>query len=209
MASKRTNEKSKGQRTAARILDAAESLFSDRGYDGASLRQIALQVGIHEPGIYNHFKSKEALYGAVLDRALTPMMEAMQRSMNGSGGLETYSSLPGIMTDHLAAHPQMASLFHQALQSDATSVAGRLVQSWLGRLLSEGMATMDAVAGPNLDRHELALRLIAMFNLTTGYFLSQRAFAILVPDDDDLTAASNIARQKRLLMRVVASLMTD
>lgn len=64
---------SKDQRptTADRILDAAEDLFAEKGYSATSLGDVADRVGIRSPSLYNHFKNKEALYQAVLQRLLT------------------------------------------------------------------------------------------------------------------------------------------
>lgn len=42
---------SKGRRTANRILDAAEELFARNGYGATSLRDIASQVGVQQPGL--------------------------------------------------------------------------------------------------------------------------------------------------------------
>lgn len=50
------------------ILDSASALFAERGYHGASLRDISRRVGISHPGMLHHFSSKEALLGAVVDR---------------------------------------------------------------------------------------------------------------------------------------------
>lgn len=54
--------------TAERILDAAEKLFAENGYQATSLGDVADCVGIRSPSLYNHFKNKEALYRAVLER---------------------------------------------------------------------------------------------------------------------------------------------
>jgi len=70
-------------RTAERPLDAAESQFAARGFEGATLREIARGAGIREPDLYNYFASKEALYAAVLDRALGPMAAAMRGHLEG------------------------------------------------------------------------------------------------------------------------------
>jgi TetR/AcrR family transcriptional regulator len=56
--------------TADRILDAAEDLFAAKGFSATSLGDVADRVGIRSPSLYNHFKNKEALYQAVLDRLL-------------------------------------------------------------------------------------------------------------------------------------------
>jgi AcrR family transcriptional regulator len=57
---------SDGQRTRQAILDAALELFADNGYFGTSLRDVASAVGVRESAIYNYFKSKEALFDALL-----------------------------------------------------------------------------------------------------------------------------------------------
>ncbi len=56
--------------TADRILDAAEDLFAAKGYSATSLGDVADRVGIRSPSLYNHFRNKEALYQAVLERLL-------------------------------------------------------------------------------------------------------------------------------------------
>jgi len=200
----------KGERTAERILDAAEDLFAEQGYDGTTLRQIADRAAIKEPGLYNHFAGKQALYEAVLFRALNPMAEALARHMERASSLREYTDLPAIITDLLLEHPQMASLFQRALQGDSGSVGNQLVNGWLERLFEQGMDNLAAFGGAtgNLTRDNratLALNLIAMFNLTTGYFLSQRAFASLA--GGDLLDPENIARQKRLLHKVIRAML--
>lgn len=202
--------RTKGERTAGRIMDAAEELFADYGYDGTSLRQIAERAQIREPGLYNHFAGKQALYEAVLFRALNPMAQALAYHMERASSLREYTDLPAIITDLLLVHPKMASLFQRALQGDSSSVGNQLVNSWLERLFNQGMENLAAFGGTtgNLSRDNratLALNLIAMFNLTTGYFLSQRAFAALA--EGDLLDPENIARQKRLLHKVIRAML--
>ena len=206
-------KQTKGERTALRIMDVAEDLFATRGYDGTSLRQIADGAGIKEPGLYNHFAGKQALYEAVLHRALNPMAEALAQHIEGVSGLRDYTDLPSIMTDLLLAHPQMAALFQQAMQGDSTSIGNQLVGDWLEKLFSQGMRSLEEIGAPGVgapgdqDRATLAINLIAMFNLTTGYFLSQRAFASLA--EGELQDPDNIARQKRLLHKVIRAMLIN
>ncbi|MEZ5501426.1 MAG: helix-turn-helix domain-containing protein [Halioglobus sp.] len=204
----------KGERTTHRILDVAEDLFAKQGYDGTSLRQIAEGAGLQQPGLYNHFAGKQALYEVVLFRALDPMAQALAHHMERATSLREYTDLPAIITDLLAQHPQMAALFQRAMQEDSASVGNRLVNNWLEKLFSQGMASLeafgevpgqDAAATSEQTRATLAINLIAMFNLTTGYFLSQRAFASLA--EGDVLDPENIARQKRLLHRVIRAML--
>ncbi len=48
------------------ILSTALDLFSKHGYAGASIRHIARSIGIRESAIYNHYKSKEEIFSAIL-----------------------------------------------------------------------------------------------------------------------------------------------
>ncbi|TYP75602.1 TetR/AcrR family transcriptional regulator [Paenibacillus methanolicus] len=52
--------------TANRIKQAAMTLFTESGYEGASLSEIAKLVGIKTPSIYAHFDSKEQLFLSLL-----------------------------------------------------------------------------------------------------------------------------------------------
>jgi len=54
--------------TAERILSQSIELFSRKGFEGVSIREIARAVGINEASIYNHFDGKAALLDAVLSK---------------------------------------------------------------------------------------------------------------------------------------------
>lgn len=56
----------KGAATRREILDAAMVHFAERGYDRASVREIARRAGITQAGLIHHFATKEELYLAVL-----------------------------------------------------------------------------------------------------------------------------------------------
>lgn len=55
--------------TAKKIKTAALLRFASQGYDGASLAEIAGDVGIRTPSIYAHFQSKEALFWTLMQDA--------------------------------------------------------------------------------------------------------------------------------------------
>ena len=56
--------------TKDKIIDEALKMFSYRGYDSVSIREIARAVGIKESSIYNHFKSKEEILTTIVDKTL-------------------------------------------------------------------------------------------------------------------------------------------
>jgi len=55
--------------TKDKILDEALTLFSENGYDGTSVEQIAEKVGIKAPSLYKHFKGKEDILNAIIVNA--------------------------------------------------------------------------------------------------------------------------------------------
>ncbi len=59
--------------TKQRILDAAENLFAEHGFDGASLRSITSGAGVNLAAVNYQFRSKEALIQEVLARKLGPL----------------------------------------------------------------------------------------------------------------------------------------
>lgn len=56
-----TANESKKKSTKNKILDVSIDLFSQKGYNGVSVREITKEVGIKESSLYNHFKSKDEI----------------------------------------------------------------------------------------------------------------------------------------------------
>ena len=62
--------------TRTRILDAAEELFMQHGFEGTSMRQLTAKAGANLAAVNYHFGSKDALIEAVFRRRLDPMNAA-------------------------------------------------------------------------------------------------------------------------------------
>lgn len=62
--------------TKGRMLDAAESLFMEHGFEATSLRLITQAADVNLAAVNYHFGSKEELFEAVLTRRLDPMNQA-------------------------------------------------------------------------------------------------------------------------------------
>lgn len=56
--------------TKERILTAALEMFSQRGYAGTNIRELAASLGMGKSSMYRHFESKEALWDALLDEMI-------------------------------------------------------------------------------------------------------------------------------------------
>lgn len=94
------------------ILDAAVELFSARGFNAVSMREIASSAGVSKANIYHHFDSKEALYRAILEQSARELSGLVESLAQGRG---SYASR---ITEFAAGHLQ---------HLEANSLASRLI----------------------------------------------------------------------------------
>jgi len=71
-----------------RILDAALAVFSERGFEGGTIRQIAHKAGVAEGLIYHYFSNKEALLGELMRR------ESLLSWIPGATRISSFSTSP-------------------------------------------------------------------------------------------------------------------
>jgi len=67
--------KGDGHLRRAEILDAAERIFIAEGYDGATIRKIADEVGVSSTALYMHFQDKGCILLEISDRTLNLLLE--------------------------------------------------------------------------------------------------------------------------------------
>jgi AcrR family transcriptional regulator len=72
----------------AQMVAAAEKLFSEHGYHGVSMDQIAAASGITKPMLYEYFGSKEGLFLACMERARGQLFEAIGSAVRGTDDAE-------------------------------------------------------------------------------------------------------------------------
>jgi len=65
------------------ILAVASQLFIQQGYHGLSMRQIAEAVGVSKAALYYHFKDKEELFLAILERSLDQVASIIDEISTG------------------------------------------------------------------------------------------------------------------------------
>jgi AcrR family transcriptional regulator len=82
----------RGEETRARIVEAAVGVFGERGYDGASTRDIANAAGVNAPAIQYYFDGKEGVYLACVEHLITllwrkmaPTVEAAESALAREG----------------------------------------------------------------------------------------------------------------------------
>jgi AcrR family transcriptional regulator len=69
--------------TDQRILEAATALFSEKGYHGTSMREVAAAVGIKAGSLYNHFPGKEDLLFRIAHGVMVELLEGGRAAISG------------------------------------------------------------------------------------------------------------------------------
>jgi AcrR family transcriptional regulator len=89
-ARKRPTREQKRQANRERILVAARRVFGARGYEGATIEEIADEAGLSNGAIYYNFSSKEELFMALLDARSQERLEHARQTLASAprGGLE-------------------------------------------------------------------------------------------------------------------------
>lgn len=137
---------SRGTRTADRILDIAERLVQERGYNAFSYADISQAVGIQKASLHHHFATKADLGAALVERYRHDFQDAL-RTIDGSakdapGRLERYVALYAAvlrkkrmcMCGMLAA--EVSTLSRSMRESIADFFADN--ERWLSAVLEEG-----------------------------------------------------------------------
>ncbi|SDQ67595.1 TetR/AcrR family transcriptional regulator [Quadrisphaera sp. DSM 44207] len=66
-----------GAQRREQLLDVGRTLFADKGFEGASVEEIAARAQVSKPVVYEHFGGKEGLYAVVVDREVRALLDAI------------------------------------------------------------------------------------------------------------------------------------
>jgi AcrR family transcriptional regulator len=70
-----------GEERRQQLLDVARSLFAEKGFDGASVEEIAHRANVSKPVVYEHFGGKEGVYAVVVDREMHYLLTSMTTAL--------------------------------------------------------------------------------------------------------------------------------
>ena len=129
------------------ILDIAEELFTTKGYDNTSTTDILERVGIARGTMYYHFKSKEEILDALIDRviqgivrnvksALSYKATAPQKIISFIGATRVDSAIGKEIADH--AHKPQNALMHQKIMNALLTVLTPIVAEIIKDGIKEG-----------------------------------------------------------------------
>ena len=122
--------------TRVQILDAAQDLFSEHGYQETSLGDIAAAVGIGRTTLYEYFKDKEDLLASLVDETLPQVFQEMAEQADPDATfLDQLSDLTVRLTEWVVTDPTLGLLLHREVPrlSDTTQDRIRVAHEGLSK----------------------------------------------------------------------------
>ena len=189
--------------TKDRLLDAAEALFMEHGFEATSLRAITAAAGANLAAVNYHFGSKEALFEAVLTRRLDPMnqervdlLTELERRAGGQPiGCEQVLSAMLIPALRLARDPARGGANFLRLLGRAYADPAPFIRHFLSANYAEMIGRFKSAfmkALPHLTRQELTWRLHFVMGALSYTVSGTDALKLLQqamphdPDNDEL-----------------------
>jgi TetR/AcrR family transcriptional regulator len=122
------------------ILAAAESVFAERGFSGATMSMIAARAGTPKANIHYYFPSKEGLYRAVIARVLTAWLDAAGSFDMSDDPVEALTAYIGAKMDLAREMPLSSQIYASEMMRGAP-----VVQDYLETTLAEWVRSRGAV----------------------------------------------------------------
>lgn len=133
------------------IAAAALELFVERGFAATRLDDVAARAGVSKGTLYLYFESKEALFKAAIEAAMTPAVEAAEALANEAArpaaellrcfvagwwamvGSQALGGLPKLLVAESGNFPEIARWFHESMIRRAQKAMARIIEMGIAR----------------------------------------------------------------------------
>lgn len=188
-----------------RILEAATQVYSDHGFAGARIADIAQQAGVNKRMLYHYYGDKDLLFRICLENAYSTLRER-ERALDliHLPPEEAMRKLVETTWDHYIEHPEFINL----LNSENLLQARHVKQSERARRIHSPFAEMitqilrrgeaEGTFRPGVDPVELYISIAGL-----GYFYLSNRHTLSVIFDRDLGAAAQLARRRAHMVEVI------
>lgn len=188
--------------TRAAILKAAERIYAEDGLAGARTTAIAAAAGVNKALLYYYFKSKEALYQAVVGSDVKEFQRHAEQVLSAKGPagpiLLRYVSYH---FDFIGTHPHYPRIFQRVMMEGDRNLE-RIIREYsiplrklLVALLERGMRSGEF---RRLDRDHA---IVSIAGLTVHYF--NLAPAVRMITGQDPFSKANLAKRKAEVLRFI------
>ncbi|NLN64595.1 MAG: TetR/AcrR family transcriptional regulator [Clostridiaceae bacterium] len=135
--SERLTEQSlpRGEITKAKILETAEKIFSEKGFDGARVDNIAKEAGVNKALIYYYFKSKEEILQTILANLFEDAKEMLMQATKGIPEFSSEDSFKNLYDTYINFVTEKRKIINIAIIESAKANSSHSIVMELGNII--------------------------------------------------------------------------
>ncbi|KVL14113.1 CerR family C-terminal domain-containing protein [Burkholderia sp. MSMB1826] len=211
----------RGDETRQRIIEAAIELFGDRGFAGASTREIAARAGVNAPALQYYFENKEGVYRACVEtiaengwQVFAPAVGHARAMLDADASvdalIDAFVGLLRALSDRMFTAPKTMNqrmFFAREQGGQEPASASEILMKRMRKPLNDVSAELIArITGRPVDDPVTRLRALSLFGQITVFHIAQRSALQLLEWEafDGERAAlvtETIADQTRVLLQ--------
>ncbi len=163
------------------ILDAALAVFSEKGYEGGTMRDIASRVGVTEPALYRHYAGKEALLLDLVSTAGEHITGEARRRLAEVQPESLRSSLVNLLHMRRTEMGEGRNIMSTLMNAAPHNRSMRLVfREKFGQAMVENVRTfvphVDSFFGIRRAPDDLEAKVRAFMSMVVGYTMTSMFF---------------------------------
>ncbi|KVL25167.1 CerR family C-terminal domain-containing protein [Burkholderia sp. MSMB1835] len=210
----------RGDETRQRIIEAAIELFGERGFAGASTREIAARAGVNAPALQYYFENKEGVYRACVEtiaesgwQVFAPAVGHARAMLDADASvdelIDAFIGLLRALSDRMFTAPKTMNqrmFFAREQGGQEPASASEILMTRMRKPLNDVCAELiGRITGRPADDSVTRLRALSLFGQLTVFHIAQRSALQLLEWDafDGERAAlvtETIADQTRVLL---------
>ncbi|MHB8895938.1 MAG: TetR/AcrR family transcriptional regulator [Candidatus Geothermincolia bacterium] len=164
------------------ILSVAEEVFAEKGFKGATVREIAEKVNIQTPGLYYHFSNKQEIYDSMIRNIYEGLADKLLEPVESAEGIKAkVSLLVDLLMEFWQEHPMAPRIIAQETLSEKALLYGELIPNVLAPMFSEMVSSFEAAEAADRGIRDLDLPMLIynVFGMTVFYFFAGNVLAML------------------------------
>ncbi len=167
-----------GKERREQLVDVGRAVFAAKGFEAATVEEIAAKAGVSKPVVYEHFGGKEGLYAVVVDREMATLLQAVTSALETPGPTRAVVETAALA---LLDYVEGSTDGFRILVRD--SPAGQSTGSFAS-LIGDIATQVEAILAAEFSRRKLdpksapiyAQMLVGMVALTGQWWLEHRRF---------------------------------
>jgi AcrR family transcriptional regulator len=211
----------RGDETRQRIIEAAIELFGERGFAGASTRDIAAKAGVNAPALQYYFENKEGVYRACVESiaelgwavfgpAVAQARAALDADADADTLIDAFVDILTVLAQRMFTVPKTLNqrmFFAREQSGQEPASASEILLKRMRKPLHDVTTELIArISGRPVDDPVTRLRALSLFGQLTVFHVAQRsALQLLGWESFDAPRAAllgeTVADQTRLLLQ--------